>query len=255
MTTLTDSRRRSTTRAKHIQRTPWKAYAILATIAVYVVGVTIAVLIVSFHYGAMLKEYRATQEEIEVLTQAYINAGHTIDALQEELASYRPTVPEHSQNGESPDTLDRVLPENGDVLNDMSEPEYNGHVYTYLFNNDEERRYVERVVMQEAGNQPYEGMLAVTQCILNTCLKEGKSAYEVVTAPDQYASPYRGEPNEFILMAVSDVFDNGLKAREEPIMYFYSTVGGYVSKWHENSPKLEYVCTIEDHKFFKLKDT
>lgn len=115
-----------------------------------------------------------------------------------------------------------------------------------------DRDTVERVVMMESGNQCYEGKMAVAQCIRNTAEKKGITASEVVLVKNQYASTYKGEVSWEVKEAVSDVFDRGLNAVDDPIMYFYSTVGGFYSNWHENS--LEYTCTIQDHKFFKERE-
>ena len=57
------------------------------------------------------------------------------------------------------------------------------------------------------------------------------------------------EEKDLVMDACIDVFIHGEKAFDEPIEYFYSTRGGFVSDWHENN--LEYVATIGNHKFFK----
>lgn len=117
-----------------------------------------------------------------------------------------------------------------------------------LFNSASERDYVERVVMQESGNQPLKGQMAVAQCIKDSAVDRGMSAYEVVTEKNQYAPPYKYEVNDSVKEACARVFDNGETVSSSDIKYFYSTVGGYRSSFHEN--RYTYVMTIKDHRFF-----
>ena len=112
--------------------------------------------------------------------------------------------------------------------------------------------YVMRVVAAESMGEPFEGQMAVAQCIYETSKATGKTPEQVVKQPGQYASPVgMSLVNDSVREACDRVFNNGEKVTDEPIRYFYSTVGGFVSKWHENS--LEYVMTIGNHKFFKAK--
>lgn len=109
--------------------------------------------------------------------------------------------------------------------------------------------YVVGVVAAECSGEPYEGQLAVAQCILETALKTGKTPEEVVKMKNRYASPCDEEKRKnAVIDACMAVFVNGEKAVCQPIEYFYSTVGGFVSNWHENN--LDYVATIGNHKFF-----
>lgn len=117
---------------------------------------------------------------------------------------------------------------------------------------DEERYIVEQVVMSECGNEPYEGIVAVAQCIYNTAVNKSISPSAVVQVPGQYASMSSKEANDNVKKAVSQVFDSEEFYVEEPIMFFYAPKYS-AGTWHETSPNLEYVCTIGGHKFFKLK--
>lgn len=109
--------------------------------------------------------------------------------------------------------------------------------------------YVVRVVGAEARGEPWEGKLAVCQCIQETAERTGKTPYEVVQKG--YAAPVgcetldgMEEVNEACLL----VFVNGYKPFTEPIQYFYSTRNGFYSKWHES----KYFCyEIGSHRFFK----
>lgn len=110
--------------------------------------------------------------------------------------------------------------------------------------------YVCAVVAAECRGEPYEGQLAVAQCIRTTAERKWLTPEEVVKLPNRYADPCTYAPDiELVRDACCDVFVHGISATDEPIEYFYSTVGGFVSKWHENN--LEFVMEIGNHRFFK----
>lgn len=109
--------------------------------------------------------------------------------------------------------------------------------------------YVVRVVGAEARGEPWEGKLAVCQCIQETAERTGKTPYEVVQKG--YASPVgydvmdgMEDVNEACLL----VFLNGYKPFTEPIQYFYSTENGFYSKWHESQV---FCYEIGTHRYFK----
>lgn len=107
-----------------------------------------------------------------------------------------------------------------------------------------ERDLVERVVMAEAGGEPYEGQLLVCQCILNACELNNKRPAEIVKKYS-YARG-RPEPSESVVAAVSAVFDRGETVTDEPVIYFYAP-GLVKSKFHESQ---RYVMSVGGHKFF-----
>ena len=110
--------------------------------------------------------------------------------------------------------------------------------------------YVMRVVAAECRGEPYEGQLAVAQCISTTAERRMLTPEEVVKMPNRYADPCTYTPDiELVRDACCDVFVHGISATDEPIEYFYSTVGGFVSEWHENN--LEFVMETGNHRFFK----
>ena len=110
---------------------------------------------------------------------------------------------------------------------------------------DEERDLVERVVMAEAGAEPYVGQLAVAQCILNVSQLRGLPPAQVVVAL-KYTKA-RPEPTESVKQAVSAVFDDGLTVLDKDVVYFYAPAM-VTSTWHESQ---EYATTIGGHRFFK----
>lgn len=111
---------------------------------------------------------------------------------------------------------------------------------------DAERDIVERVVMSEAEGEGFDGQRLVAQCILNTAEAMDLRPDEVVTAPNQYASPAK-EASQEVKDAVSAVFDDGDMVTDEPIRFFYAPKYIY-SAWHESK---EFVLEHGGHRFFK----
>lgn len=122
-----------------------------------------------------------------------------------------------------------------------------GYVKRYELT-DAERWEVASVVTAEAGGEPYAGMVAVAQCILQTCEDDGIRPFEAVTKYKY--SPNRPEPTEEALEAVQAVFDFGQVATSEPIKYFYA-YKLIDSKWHESQ---DFVIEINGHRFFSETD-
>ena len=108
-----------------------------------------------------------------------------------------------------------------------------------------ERDTVERVVMAEAGAEPYEGQIAVAQCILNACERENMRPDEIVVEY-QYTDK-RPEPTDEVKAAVSAVFDYGETVTDREILYFYAPAL-VESEWHESQ---DYVMTVGGHRFFE----
>ena len=110
---------------------------------------------------------------------------------------------------------------------------------------EEERQVVENIVMGEAGSEPYEGQMLVAQCILNACERDNLLPSDV-----RIEYKYRGwneNPNDSVKLAVKEVFDNGVKAIDEPILYFYAPAICN-SSWHESQV---FVVEVGGHRFFK----
>ncbi len=109
---------------------------------------------------------------------------------------------------------------------------------------DEERAEIERVVMAECGAEPYDGILAVCQCILDGSEYENVRPTELVIK--YLYTPNRVVPSHRVIQAVRDVFDNGVRVKEEVMLYFYAPEWGDGS-WHE---KQRFVVEIGGHRFF-----
>ena len=109
-----------------------------------------------------------------------------------------------------------------------------------------ERWVVECMVMGEAKGESYKGKILVAQCILNACLRQDIQPSKVRTRYKY--SGWDENVNDDVKNAVSEVFDYGYKAVDEPILYFYAPK--YCkSDWHETQ---RHVITEGGHKFFAL---
>ena len=109
----------------------------------------------------------------------------------------------------------------------------------------EQRTLIEQVVSAESRGEPYDGQVAVAQCILNACLKDN-------ITPEQAIKKYkyttaRVEPTESVKAAVAAVFDRGEGITDEPILYFYNPAL-VESEFHESQI---LVVEIANHRFFK----
>jgi len=115
----------------------------------------------------------------------------------------------------------------------------------YRLTADERELICEVLVMAESGIEPFDGKMAVSQCILNVCEKTGKRPVEIVA---EYGyTDRRVEPNAETREAVAAVFDAGETVTDADILYFYAPELVY-SEWHESQT---YVCTIGGHRFFE----
>lgn len=113
----------------------------------------------------------------------------------------------------------------------------------YLTN--EERWYVECMVMGEAGGEPYEGQLMVAYCILNACHRSDLQPSEVKV---QYKySGWKENPSESVKQAVSEIFDFGARPVDDTPIWFYSPKLVKGTPWHETQ---RWITTIGNHKFF-----
>ena len=108
-----------------------------------------------------------------------------------------------------------------------------------------ERTLIEQVVSAESRGEPYDGQVAVSQCILNACLKNNITPERAIEKY-KYTSN-RAEPTDSVKEAVAAVFDRGEGVTSEPILYFYAPKMAK-SDFHESQ---EFVVEIANHRFFK----
>lgn len=118
-------------------------------------------------------------------------------------------------------------------------------IEAYFYLSDQERYIVECIVMGEAGGESYEGQVLVAQCILNGCLKEDVQPSKL-RKMYKY-SGYRTNVTKSVKKAVRDVFDEGYRITDEPILYFYAPKH-CKGKWHETQC---FVIEVGGHRFFK----
>lgn len=116
---------------------------------------------------------------------------------------------------------------------------------TFFALTSEQRTLIEQVVSAESRGEPYDGQLAVAQCILNACMMDD-------IAPEQAIVKYkyttaRAEPTASVKAAVAAVFDRGEYITEEPILYFYNPAM-VDSEFHESQI---FITEISNHRFFK----
>lgn len=111
--------------------------------------------------------------------------------------------------------------------------------------------YVVRVVGSEARGEPFEGIVAVAQCIADTAERTGMNPEEVVRQPNQYAPPmpdYIFDNCETVNEACLLVFACGERVVDDDIEFFKTL--SCKSAWHDS---LRYVCTIGNHQFYALE--
>lgn len=123
-------------------------------------------------------------------------------------------------------------------------PAEKGAIYALSYN-----EYTElcRVVMGESGGEPYEGQLAVAQCILNTCRIEQRRPLEVV---EQHGyTSWRPEPTKSVEDAVLEVFADGREVLDKRVTMFYAPAL-MKNHWSQDHESQIYSCTIGGHNFF-----
>lgn len=125
-----------------------------------------------------------------------------------------------------------------DIQTEIKQPEIE-----CFFANESEREIVTRVVMAESRGEGYIGMLAVANVILDRATLWGMTPVEVVTQDGQFAGMYDGEITLEAEIAVSDVFDYGIRAFDGPVTHFYSGEEPY---WAEDKTSRG---TISKHTF------
>lgn len=127
------------------------------------------------------------------------------------------------------------------VVMERTEPEEPEPYYALT---DSERYEIEQVVMAEAGGEPYDGQVAVAQCIRDTAIRDKLRPSEVIV--EYKYTPTRKEPTQSVQEAVRAVFDDG-ESVIDTAYYFYAPAL-VQSKWHES---MEFVAELGGHRFFR----
>jgi hypothetical protein len=116
---------------------------------------------------------------------------------------------------------------------------------------EEERDSLAVVLMCETGGADEMAAELVATCVLNACEKDGLRPFEVFSRY-KYAVKEK-TPNSVCYAAVQSVFDEGNRASEECILWFYSPANmtDGVSHWHETQ---DFVLEYGGHRYFKAKE-
>lgn len=203
-----------------------------------------------------------------VATFTYVNN------LTNKLETYQITVDEHI-NSITPELSETPEPDmsGGDATdNEDSNPEMSSSPTTN--NNDgsninnntnpsgrpvmtlsaQELYVVESLVAGEAGNQPYNGMQAVAQCIMNAMLKDNLTPSQV-RSQYKYSGWYdidkfysiNPTQGQLVKDAVASVFFRGETVTDAYILWFCNPSITGRNNWHFTQ---NLIMEIEDHAFF-----
>ena len=193
------------------------------------------------------KKRRRVREEIKTLNRRILAGLIIINIILScvtlSLATDNTEAPNEGENTEIAQTVihttEEVIPATIEVEETQPEP-----IATFALTS-EQRTLIEQVVAAESEGEPYEGQVAVAQCILNACLKDGITPEQVI---EEYGyTGARVEPSDSVKKAVSAVFEHDDGITEEPILYFYAPAR-VTSEWHESQC---FVIEIGNHRFFK----
>lgn len=113
---------------------------------------------------------------------------------------------------------------------------------------DDERELIEKVVAAEARGGSIECMMAVAQVIRDRCITREQSVTEVLTAPNQFSTPYDGKVTDRVKDAVSFTFDEGHSTFEYPATHFYASHLIEAPDWTEN---MQYLGEIDGVSFYR----
>lgn len=193
------------------------------------------------------KKRRRVREEIKTLNRRILAGLIIINIILSCVTLSLATDNAEAPNeGESPEIEQTVIHTTEEVNKAAIEVEETHQEPIATFSlTSEQRTLIEQVVAAESIGEPYEGQVAVAQCILNACKKDG-------ITPEQAIEEYnytsrRAEPSDSVKKAVSAVFEHDDSVTEEPIIYFYAP-DRVTSDWHESQI---FVIEIGNHRFFK----
>lgn len=212
-----------------------------------IVGCIICFVFVALSWYGIYKMVREIQIEKPIAEIELENSNPIVEEEKVIIEVDEPVITSTPEPTSTPEIESTPAPVNPPKLQDSA----------YYPLTDEERRLVEGMVTNEAGNQPYDGKVAVANCILNAMLADG---YTVAQVKAQYGCSYYdiekfeseclaayGNTNlsDEVRQAVNQVFDDG-KILSDNIFWFYNPSYCY-SSFHES---MRYQFTIGQHKFF-----
>ena len=202
------------------------SFEIIVVICVLCLLVALLIGYKYFEYKNLLIDCNKMIEELEIKVNTQ---NYEYDKIVKEINEVKEYINELHKE-------DDVVEEEPETTVDEHEPAF--------FLSDYQRHVTECIVAGESMGEPYEGQVAVAECIINACLKDGLQPSEVRTKYKY--SGWHNEPSESVKKAVSAVFDDGYRIADKPIMYFYAFK--YTkSNWHESQ---DFVMEIGGHRFF-----
>lgn len=229
---------------KRNEKTNTRIATILCIICLIIFGILVAyvqegrkdLMQQNSEYLSVIEEYSSKYAELESQANTYKSQ---IKSYKAQIKDYKTQIEEYKEQLET--TTEPVTTQS---LATIKTNIINGATNSVFSLSDYERRIVECIVMGEAGGESYEGQVLVAQCIFNACNKDGLQPSDVLNKY-QY-SGWHNNPSQTVKNAVSAVFDEGYKATNEYILYFYAPKH-CTSEWHESQ---KFVCEIGGHRFF-----
>lgn len=87
----------------------------------------------------------------------------------------------------------------------------------------EERDLLIRLVIAEAGAEPFEGQCAVAQVVLDRVEHHASTITDIIYSPCQFTTPYAGDVSKFPdAIEATDKVLAGYRVFEEPTTYFFN---------------------------------
>ena len=225
-------------------------------ILILIIGIVVTSLF--YFYKLPTKQYNNNIKKNTNLAQneeiVFFTAENTIK--QKQISNTNETYVAASQNNNNNNNNNNNSSYTN-VTTEVNMPDENSEEAAFYPLSSSERELVLNIVTGEAGNQPYEGKVAVASCILNACLFEDKRPEEIQTiygyagwkSIEEFEEECEKAYGNTILadevrQAVKQVFDEGEVYNN--VYWFYNPSVGY-SEFHES---MNYINTIGKHKFF-----
>jgi hypothetical protein len=138
------------------------------------------------------------------------------------------------------------------AMNDLRISGYGTPEYPASANADANLDILYRCVEAESGNQPYDGKVAVAQCILFSSQRKGETYEQVITSKNQYSCVSDGRINTVTvsnetIQAVNEAIA-GKRIFPEGTEYFINYAAADISWWHRQQ---EFMGKIGDHCFYR----
>lgn len=246
----------STIVSKVIQNLPKLSPYLKATVGLALTIFVVMSLVLNIITAAQITSIRkSAAEQKELIT------------VMDEMLNERITETEHHLETIINDRLDALEQELlGSTIDPPEEDEdhtitdvYTSHGYTdstrpIMTLSSKDLYKLESIVAGEAGNQPYLGMMAVAQCVMNAMLKDGYSVSQVQSIYkysgyydiNSYESRYPSNA-QMVKEAVADVFFHQKVVTDANILWFCNPAKVSSNVFHYSQNR---IIDIVDHAFF-----